>query len=231
MKIPSHLGFGVKWPMTRRSEYASEWLSWKEKNRKEKWSAISYIAYYTKGNNLTSRWLQSHGNWGSRIYEETPYGRSAAATILPSSFNMLKVDAALRCQEKRWDKGKHSEHNEQQQQNLGWDTQDNHFTESITSNFMPVDRMKRLSSGSSGSICLPHPINKISEEKKLQENVRIDRNNWISKLYYNTNKAMTHTHTKKEKEKKEFACILVGPIKSSLAIGFYCNKICTIYSH
>lgn len=40
------------------------------------------------------------------------------------------------------------------------------YTESMASNFIPVDRMKRCSSGLTGSMYLPQPRIKISEISK-----------------------------------------------------------------
>lgn len=169
---------GVKWLMTaKRSEYAWAWYSWKRK----KWNAIRNITYYTQKKQFNIKVVTESLGWGFMIHEETPYGRRAAATILPSSFNILKVDEAFRCQQKRWDKGKHMVII-MSRSSRTWDTQDNHFTESITSNFMPVDRRKRLSSGSIGSIYLPHPSNRISGAKTKTKSICFDRINWIRKI-------------------------------------------------
>lgn len=42
-------------------------------------------------------------------------------------------------------------------------------TESMASNFMPVDRMNRRSSESTGSTCLPQPRIKISKTNTMNE--------------------------------------------------------------
>lgn len=43
----------------------------------------------------------------------------------------------------------------------------------MASSFIPVDRMKRCSSGLTGSMYLPQPIIKISEISKEEVNIKI----------------------------------------------------------
>lgn len=49
-------------------------------------------------------------------------------------------------------------------------------TESTASNFMPVDRIKRRSSGSTCWMCLPHPRIKISDMIFFEESIKITQN-------------------------------------------------------
>lgn len=54
------------------------------------------------------------------------------------------------------------------------------YTESMASNFIPVERMKRRSSGSTGSMFLPVPRIKISEinyQNKMSMKKQLAKNN------------------------------------------------------